>query len=79
MMAVETCVASDATVRSAGTPEVVPNRVRVTPGIAPVIVLLALSMGTPSTVAEASAPVTAWVNPNPVVEPAVVLGSLMLN
>ena len=63
MIAVEIVEASDATVKLIGLPGAAPNRSSVTPEIAPATVLLALSIGTPSTVSDALAPATACVKP----------------
>jgi hypothetical protein len=52
-----------------------PSRVKVTPLIAPVTVLLALTNGIPSIVSDASFPTTAWVKPK---LPEVELGSLIV-
>src|SRR5450631_2373339 len=70
-MAVEICETLDVTAKLTGTPVAVPNNDKLTPLIAPVTVLLALVIGTPSTVREALAPVEDWVKPKP--------GSLMVN
>ena len=64
LIAVDTWVVSDATVRSIVLPGAAPNNDKVTPGIAPVTVLFALWIGTPSTVREALDAATACVKPN---------------
>jgi hypothetical protein len=70
-MAVETCEALEVTAKVTGTPGAAAESDKLTPPMAPVIVLLALVTGTPSTVSEALAPVADWVKPK--------LGSLIVN
>jgi hypothetical protein len=70
-MAVETCEALEVTDKATGTPGAAADSDKLTPAMAPVTVLLALVMGTPSTVSWALAPATDWVKPK--------LGSLIVN
>jgi hypothetical protein len=75
LIAVETADVSEAMVRFTEAVGLAPNRVKVTPLIAPVTVLLALSIGMPSTVSEAFFPMEDCVKPK---LPEVELGSLMV-
>src|ERR1700733_8146428 len=70
-MAVLISEAFEVTAKVTGTPGSAAESDKLTPLIAPVTVLLALVMGTPSTVSEALAPAADWVKPK--------LGSLIVN
>ncbi len=66
MIAVAACVVSGEILRLTSVPVLALSRLSVTPGMAPVTVLVALEIANPLTVSEAFEPATACVKPSPV-------------